>query len=56
MSKIVLTDLTNSSDSFIQDLTEDELNILGGINWGKFVAGCKQVVHGVVAIYHSVVD
>jgi hypothetical protein len=30
MSKIVLTDLGNTSDSFIQELTEDELNLLGG--------------------------
>jgi hypothetical protein len=35
MSKIVLTDLGNTSDSFIQELTEDELNLLGG--WGNFL-------------------
>jgi hypothetical protein len=37
MSKIVLTDLGKTSDSFIQELTEDELNLLGGGRFGNFL-------------------
>jgi hypothetical protein len=37
MSKIVLTDLGNTSDSFIQELTEDELNLLGGGWFGECI-------------------
>ena len=51
MSKIVLTDLANTSDSFIQDLTDEELNLLGGSFISRLLHKIAHTIDAIAEIF-----